>query len=378
MQEVLRPRVIPTEAGLQKVIEDVFWSSVDQYEGTPVRARIFFAPRAALTGSFGIIPLAAPSRLSPKTIRQLSPAHTTDGGLLAIEDVGGVINIEGILGGLPFVGGASPWWLCVESRGPGTLRVSVGFEAILEFIRGEIKRLSGMSFDRTSAEILLMNSRLFPTEPGGRDWHTASALLDVAFAIEQHGRGGAIWILPAGTSLDGDLSGLGNRITMRADWWEPYREMWEMRTTTMRLLNPGCDGRHDFLQDAAQQWDLLRRDALLRSVSRLTNVDGAIVANGSPEVLAFGVICNKFRSPATEILQSTNPKRPTDGTPVQGSAFGGSRHQSAIDFCSSHSPAGALVASHDGGLTVFASTQKGKVVGNKISLIRSHAEVDDV
>jgi hypothetical protein len=34
-----------------------------------------------------------------------------------------------------------------------------------------------------------------------------------------------------------------------------------------------------------------------------------------------------------------------------------------------------LVASHDGGLTVFASTDKDRVVGRKISLIASDAEV---
>lgn len=380
MHESRQPRILPTEAALSKVIEDVFWSSVDRYEGTPVRARIFFAPREALAGSEGIIQLAARHPISPNTIRQLSPAYSAEGALLAVEDAADDIGVEGLLGsfGFPFFGSVSPvWmkWLCVESRGPGAVRVSVGYEPILEFTRGTVKQLGGMSFDRTAAEALLMNTRLFTAEPAGRDWYVSSALLDIAFAIEQHGTGGALWILPAGNCIGGDLEGLGERIGMRAEWWEPYREMWEMRTSTIRLLNPGCDRGHEFLQQAAQQSDLLRRHSLTRSISSLAKVDGAIVINGSPEVLAFGVICNKFRHPVTEILRSNNPSHPMDGEVVDGSIFGGSRHRSAIDFCSSHSPAGAVVASHDGGLTVFASVDKGQVVGSRISLIRSDAEV---
>jgi hypothetical protein len=96
--------------------------------------------------------------------------------------------------------------------------------------------------------------------------------------------------------------------------------------------------------------------------------------NGSPEVLAFGVICNTF-TPAAEVLRATDLSTPTTGEVVDPSVFGGSRHRSAIDFCSTYSPAGALVASHDGGLTVFASLKGGSVIGSQVSLIASDAEV---
>jgi hypothetical protein len=239
-----------------------------------------------------------------------------------------------------------------------------------------MKQLGGMAFDRTSAEHLLMGARLFPTEPADLGWHIASALLDIALAVEQFGVGGALWILPADRSISGDLKGLGVEIEVPDDWWEPYREMWEWRTSIIRLLNPGCDRGHEFLQEAAQQWDALRQRALTDSVSSLARADGAIVLNGSPRILAFGVICNRFREPAREVLLATDPSRPYDGHVVEVSEFGGSRHRSAIDFCSGHSPAGALVASHDGGLTAFASLEEGRVAGSRISMIRSDAEVD--
>lgn len=372
MHELRRPRTIPSEGALRRVLEDVFWSSLDRYEGIELRTRVFFAPRKALTTPWGVIQLAVPRPISRHVIRQLSPAQSAHGGLIAVEGAADCVTVEGILGSFPSVRGVSPLWLSVESRGPGAIRVSVASSTILEFGGGQLRQLGGMSFDRVAAEFLLMRTQLFPT---GLDWHVASALLDIGFAIEQHGTGGALWILPAGTSISGDMEGLGERVEMRPEWWEPYREMWEMRTSTMRLLNPGCDQGHEFLQDAAQQWDFLRKDALTNSISSLAKVDGAIVINGTPQVLAFGVICNKFRDPATEVMRSTDRSHLDNGDAVEASVFGGSRHRSAIDFCSSYSPAGALVASHDGGLTVFASLEKGHVIGGQVSLIDSDAKI---
>jgi hypothetical protein len=126
-------QIVPSEDVLRRVLEDVFWSSVDQYEGNPFRARVFFAPRAALIGSGAIIRLAARHPISRDTIRRLSPAHSADGGLLAVEDDTGHFGVEGLLGSYPSVAIVSPLWLCVESRGPGIVRISAGPEPILEF-----------------------------------------------------------------------------------------------------------------------------------------------------------------------------------------------------------------------------------------------------
>lgn len=375
MHDLERPRVIPAEDALRHVFEQVFWSSVNQYEGMALRARVFFAPRAALTSSHGIIPFDTGHALSQESIRRFSPAHSGDGGLLLVEDPVTGIGIEGILGSSPFKRGASPWWLCVEARGPGMVRVGVGQRPLLEFARGAVKQLGGMSFDRTMAEILLMGAALSPTEPAGQDWHIAAALVDIAFEIEATGAGGAIWILPSSRSSPSEVEGLGQKIFMDESWWEPYKEVWENRTSTIRLLNPGCDQGHSFLQTAAQEWDGARKGSLTRSIASLAGTDGAILMDGSPRVLEFGVICNKFSQPATRVLRTIHPSRPLEGVDVNAVEFGGSRHRSAIDFCSSNHPAGSLVASHDGGITVFASLAHGKVIGNQVSLIPSHPDV---
>ncbi len=370
----LAPKVIPTQAILARVIGDVFWSTLEALEGTALRVRVYFAPPAAIGSSFGTVGLLEQHPFSASTVRALSPAHGPDGALLVVQEMNGELKVAGLLGTLPSVPAAAPLWLCVEGRGPGVIRVSVGFEPLLEYTRGNVRELGGMAFDRTFAEVLLMSVNLFPSSPPARPWNVAAALLDCAFAVERLGHGGALWLLPADSPIPRALNGAGVSISMSLDWWDPYREEWEWRTSTIRLLNPGCDGRHEFLQPAAQQWDLLRKRAVSGTIANLASVDGAILVDGSPNVLAFGVICNKFDQPAVDVKRANNPHQPHEGVSASPADFGGSRHRSAIDFCSTHAPAGALVASHDGGVTVFAGLRHGEVIGSRISTIGSTSQ----
>ena len=378
INESFRVKVIPSEKALSRVFEDVFWSSLDSYEGNSLRVRIFFAPNREVLGSNNIIWFKQRHSISQDKIRKLAPAQTSGGGLLVFEDENSDVYIEGMLGKSPSVNNSFPYWLSVESRANGVVRISDGHQPILEFTRGSLKQLGGMSFDRTTAEVLLMGMGLFPSEPVGLSWHISSAFLDIAFEIEEAGSGGAIWILPSGSPLASNLAGLGEQIDMHDEWWKPYKEMWESRLSTHVILNSGLIAQsqfQEFMFFVAQEWENLRRSSLIRSIASLAGIDGAIVMNGTPEVLAFGVICNKFPDPATEVRRSNDPSQPLKGEIVDASEFGGSRHRSAIDFCSSNHPAGALVASHDGGITVFVSLEKGRVIGTKISMIRSDAMV---
>jgi len=376
MHELRQPSFIPSEAALSCVIEQVFWASMDQYEGTPLRTRLFFAP--TIPGD-GIIRLSQPYPLSRDAIRSLSPAHSNDGALLVEADLEGGLLIHAVLCSLSSVREAFPHWLSVVSRGPGCVTVCISSEPIYEFTRGTSKLLAGMSLDRTAAEVLLMSAKLFPNEPNGLKWHIASMLLDVGQAIDRHGTGGAVWILPSGTFMDGDLSDLGYNVEVGPMFWEPFREMWEMRTSTITLLNSAGVSldewllKHQWLQDATQEWDSLRKDAVTRTLASLTKIDGAIVVNGAPQLLAFGVICNRFSIRSNEVFRLNDPSDLSKGERVDVSEFGGSRHRSAIDFCANHSPAGAVVASHDGGVTVFASKDTGVVFGSRVSPIASDA-----
>jgi hypothetical protein len=223
-----------------------------------------------------------------------------------------------------------------------------------------------------------MAVRLFPDVPPGRPWEIASMMLDLGRAVESLGKGGAIWILAHGSN-GGGLSSLGHRAILNPKWLGPFTEMWEHRTALIRFnafrnaCDPSGNPQEEF-QWAAQEWDQSRKGAILESLASLSKVDGAVVMTGSPELLRFGVICNTFEDPEAV----TRPSESTDlhgGPAFDPSEFGGSRHRSAMGFCAEHAPAGALVASHDGGLTVFASQKKGWVVRSVVSLLDSEPDV---
>jgi hypothetical protein len=356
-------RIIPSEDALRLVLEEVFWSSMDQYEGQFVRARVYFAPEPALSG-YGIIRLSSSLPLSKETIRRLSPAHGPDGALLVVEDSSGQLGIAAILGSSPFTRGGAPWWLCVESRGPGVIRVRIGADPILDFIRGSLRALGEAAFDESVATFVL--TRVLETaRPTLESIYVSSLVLQIGRAIEDSGTGGALWILPTDPSAGADLFGLGYQVNQTDDWCELFREEWENRTA----MNLATKDAPAFWQ-AAQEWDHLRQDAVARSVASLARIDGAILMTGAPRVAPFGVICNDFSRPAGRVLRLATPSDLSSGDDVDASKFGGSRHRSAINFCSSHSPACAVVASHDGGITVFRSLEAGHVAGVRVSQIQ--------
>lgn len=378
LPSIRHPKIIPSAAALAHAFEMVFWSSLDSYEGTPISAKVFFAPQAAIESSGGAFRLGQPKLLNVENIRRLAPAHGARGGLLVIEHRDGSLSIEGLLGRMPFFREVSPLWLSVERRGVGAVRINCGHTPILDFRKGAVRRLGGLAFDRTSAELLLMGAGIFPEQDTTQSWRVASALIDVAFAIEDLGTGGALWLLHPSKRESSEVRGMGNSVRLSAESWAPYQELWEQRTSVSRLLNTPCNLGHEFLQQAAQEWDLMRRASLSGSIADLSRVDGAILVTTAPELIEFGVICNRFSAPAQTVLQSNNSMRPLEGQPVDASAFGGSRHRSAIDFCSSNHPASALVASHDGGVTAFSSLEVGTVVGSRVSPIPSEPDVNQV
>lgn len=307
LPEIRHPKVVPTERSLAAAFETIFWSSLDSYEGAPVKARLFFAPRAALGPYGSALQLLEPKPLSVESVRRLAPAHGDRGGLIVVEQPDGSLCIEGLLGRVPFVRNVSPWWLAVECRGVGAVRITSAQTPVLDFRRGAVRRLGGLSFDRTSAEFLLMGAGIFPERDVADSWRVASALIDIAFDIDELGVGGALWILNPSKRDTSEVRRLGNPVAPKSALWDPYREMWEDRTTTIRLLNPGCNLGHEFLQQAAQEWDLLRRSSVTGSIADLSRIDGATLLSSAPELLEFGVICNRFTAPATTVLRSTNP-----------------------------------------------------------------------
>ncbi|HEX5338921.1 MAG TPA: hypothetical protein VFW53_10840 [Gallionella sp.] len=379
MHEIERPKLVPSEATLESVIEAIFWSSLDKYEDIPLRARVYLAPLAALTTSYpNIVPLDSVVPATHAHIRRLAPSHGKHGGLVIIEKTGKP-EIAAIYASYRSTEPTHPGWLCIECTGTGVVRVINNHRVLLEYSRGTVSAAGGISFDEGVASLVLSRSlRSNETEAAFTHALQVSELyLTIARSIERNGAGGALWILPTTSSTMQQVDQLGGyRIKMHTDWAEPFREEWELRTSMMRVLNPPITTLPimEEVQWMAQEWDRGRKAAVCTYIADLARVDGAILATVAPDVRAFGVVCNEFQTRADHVMKVSNPAKPFDGgTKVLPADFGGSRHRSAIDFCSSFAPAGAIVVSHDGGITVFGSEKRGEVLGMKISGVSSAA-----
>lgn len=377
VNELMRPKLIPSQAALESVLEAVFWSSLDKYEDVPLRARVYFAPQTVLDAPHpSIVQLDSRIDVTHAQIRRLSPAHGRHGGLVIVEQ-SGKPEIAAIYASSRPTEPTHPMWLCIECTGTGVVRVVNGHRVLLEFSRGSVNISEGMSFDENCVSLILSRSlRADDThEAFVHALKVSELFLSIARSIERNGAGGALWLLP--TSSHSNVSSLkqsGYQINQHSGWAEPFREEWELRTSMIRVLNPRVTDLPimEEIQFMAQEWDKGRKAAVCSYLADLARVDGAILASATPYVHAFGVVCNKFDNPAVNVIKPLDPTKPFDrGTKVKPADFGGSRHRSAIDFCSSFAPACAIVVSHDGGLTVFGSVNQGEVVGTKISTVSS-------
>ncbi|MDO8263139.1 MAG: hypothetical protein Q7T21_07925 [Gallionella sp.] len=376
LPELMRPRFMPSQETLESVLEAVFWSSLDKYEDVPLRARIYLAPLAALDNPHpSIVQLDSTVPLTHAHIRRLSPAHGRHGGLVIIEK-SGKPEIAAIYASSRSTEPTHPLWLCIECTGAGVVRVVNNDRVLLEFARGTVSISEGMSFDEHVASMLLSRS-LKEDETHASYVHASDVsrlFLSIARTIERNGTGGALWILPATYHNKQLFDQLGYRVKLHAAWAEPFREEWELRTSMLRVLNPPVTSLPimEDIQWMAQEWDRGRKASVCSYVADLARVDGAILATATPDVHAFGVVCNKFEISTLRVTKPADPTKPFDGSiEVSPADFGGSRHRSAIDFCSNFAPACAIVVSHDGGLTVFGSVVQGEILGTRISGISS-------
>jgi hypothetical protein len=93
----------------------------------------------------------------------------------------------------------------------------------------------------------------------------------------------------------------------------------------------------------------------VHAVAGLTAVDGASVLTDRYEVLAFGAkIGRRDGWPAADRIAVTEPIEGGAAAIVHPTRLGGTRHLSAAQFVQDQHDALALVASQDGGFTVFA------------------------
>ncbi|HET7460056.1 MAG TPA: hypothetical protein VFJ82_02365 [Longimicrobium sp.] len=321
---------LPDVDTIETIIDLAFWASLQKEEGRAPRISLAYIEPDA---SAMVFERALP--LNPRELARLAPAVERPGIHLGVWPQGGRLRVWGTTRRVPVA------TLVLEVVEPGLL--------VLKYRRGD-------EFDKYGTIAVLEGDRVMEVDEGGASLPDCPALLSsllgfdaplpasgppsilaqLAVSMRQHGRGGSLIVVPAGSDAWRDSA--QHPIPYRVD---PYGKL-------ARLLEA----------DGPQREDTAWRDALHRAVdgiAGLTAVDGATVLNERHEVLAFGVkLARKRGAERVERVSVTAPVVGNTAKIVDPGALGGTRHLSAAQFVHDQRDALAMVASQDGRFTVFA------------------------
>jgi hypothetical protein len=326
---------VPDAAAVEAVIDAAFWASLRREEGyTPKISLAFLPPEQAEPP----LMFARTLPLNPKALARLAPAVERPGIHLGVWRCG--------------EGGE----LCVW----GTTRVIPRLCFVLEVVEPGllvVKYRRGRDPGKFGNVVVLHGDEVKLVDEGGASvpdcpgmvtsllgFGSASApadqvdvLVQLAVSMREHGRGGALLVVPAGSDA------------WRESLLWPTSYMMEPAFSELRELV----ARGEAEGDDPEWQEALRR--AVDAIAGLTAVDGAAIINDRSELLAFGAKIVQSRSGSeVERVLVTEPVVGSEPVVVDPAELGGTRHLSAAQFTQDQRDALALVASQDGRFTVFA------------------------
>lgn len=331
---------------MEQMLTAAFWASLLPEEGHSTRITLaYLAPQSPEEALL----FAAPLPLTPATLAHLAPSVERAGIHLGVWQDDGELRVWGLARALPI------WCVIVEVAAPGLLIVKgtrpdqvAKFPNIMVLEGATLRLIEPQSAVITDAPPAMQQLLAFYASAG----RTASddVLVRLALSMRQHGRGGTLLVVPAGSS--DWRSSIAPPLPYSAG--EPYSGL-------SKLI-------HERSSDNANRAEL---SAAIHAVAGLTAVDGAAVMSDSFAVLAYGV---KIR-PADggqqlERVLITEPIEGNEPVELDPSQLGGTRHLSAAQFVQDRPDSIAMVASQDGRFTVFVwSRAIGIVHGHRLDAL---------
>lgn len=350
-------------------------------------------------------------RLSPATDRwqslifvQVSPGQASPGN--PGQESESNLHIDGVVDkglttwGMRFRHTSPPPFLVVSSMEPGHLAIGQGRESFLVLRKGKIFRPSMeylqegpiSDFFRASHEELRYQVDLpAPTESAGEDSlrhipadpksdlfgaiHT-HFLVRLLFEIRERGHGGALLIVPEACSAgDSRLDSI-----LRYKYPGTYENVWIMLQKLSRLsateeamaLHPqGVHARSDALHISQIELHSKRIEDrlidIIRFISALSGVDGAIIMTDRFRLLGFGaeIIVQSPELSHVQVVESSlrKPLKP------QSIENYGTRHRSAFRFCHAMPDSVAFVLSQDGGVKAVKRVGEEVILWPQVSLM---------
>src|SRR5258705_1434228 len=335
----------PDASAIVAMVDAAFWVSLRRQEGRPSLISLAFVPPERAGRS---LRLATSLSIAPESLAHLAPAVERPGIHLGVWRDGDELRVWGAARSLPELS------FVIEVVEPGLL--------VLKYRRGpELGKFGNMAVLRADqihvideregsewASLTLLDALFaalldLEAPPATRD--AGTTLLQLAISIREHGRGGTLLVVPAGS------------VAWREAIVQPGRHAIAAavtRVSELLALPPerrGRDGKDDGV------------GKLVDTIAGLTAVDGAAVIDDRYGVLAFGAkIGRRDGHRAVEQVRGLEPvtaDSPVLMAPVQ---LGGTRHLSAAQFVHDQRDALALVASQDGRFTVFVWSNSEQMV----------------
>jgi len=315
----------PSPLAIAAIIDAAFWASLRREEGQAPRISMAFLPP---DGAKHALKFAGPLPLLPAVLAKVAPAVERPGIHLGVWRSGDDFYIWGTTREVP------AFCLVVEVVTSGLIVVKHRSEPFGKFVNVAVLEGDQIKIvDERAAIVVPDCPAVVESLVGALDRNGSgltTVLVQLAASMRQHGRGGALLIVPSDSA--GWRESLVTPMTYAVE--PPYTELAD--------LSCRSDADPDDLKRAVD------------AIAGLTAVDGATIINDRYDLLAFGAkISRKRGSPPVEQVNVTEPvegSMPTRATPSQ---LGGTRHLSAAQFVHDQHDATALVASQDGRFTIF-------------------------
>ena len=339
----------PDRAQIEQLLDVAFWASLRREEGRSPRISItHLSPEVAAS------PLLFERSLpfTPSVLTRLAPAVERPGIHLGVWPRDGEPRIWGTTGAVPCHG------FVVEVVEPGLL--------VVKYRRGSGPKKFGNVAVLTGHEVRIIDhdvgrgreytpamEALLDLDPESHWSEAASVLVELGISMRDHGRGGALLVVPLGST----------------EWRESMVSPMQYAVASpsvelARLMERQPVGGDD------PRWRAEVQRAVA-AVAGLTAVDGATVIDDGFDVRAFGAKIGRREGygPVSEVLVS-EPVVGRSRALVHPTVLGGTRHLSAAQFAHDQRDSRALVASQDGRFTVFAWSEKeGRVLAHRVEAL---------
>lgn len=323
---------VPDVESIQAILNAAFWASLRREEGYQPRISLAFVSPDQVRRP---LRFERPLQLLPQVLTKVAPAVERPGIHLGVRQNGDGLEVWGATRNLP------PYSFVLEVVQAGLLVIKQGREegsgkfvnvAVIE--GDEIKVIDEQAATLPDCPGLLTS--LLGLESQFSSVESSSVLVQLAVSMRAHGRGGALLVVPHGSS------------SWEASILRPITySVAPAYTRLAELLDEEPSG------EQVLPWkDAVRR--VIDGIAGSTAVDGATVMTDRYELLAFGAkIVQRDSSGPVPRATVTEPIEGIQSRVVEPAHIGGTRHLSAAQFVYDQRDAIAMVASQDGRFTVF-------------------------